>query len=62
MDNSAQNADEGRGKRRNASGSRMQTLNRRFLNGTSQQIREDRERQELKRLSTGRKRNQLRCR
>ena len=35
MDNSAQDADEGRGKLRNAPGSRMQALNRRCLNETS---------------------------
>ena len=62
MDNSAQNADEGRGKLRHAPGSCMQTLNRRYLNGTSLSIRKDRERRELKRLSTGRKKNQLGCR
>ena len=62
MDTLAQNADEGRGKLRNAPGSRMQVLIRRSLNGTSHTIREGRERRELKRLSTGRKKNQSRCR
>ena len=48
----APDGEEGRGYLRKASASRMQILNRGFLNGTSHTIRKDRELRELKRLST----------
>ena len=55
------NADEGCGKLQNALARRMQSLNQRCPNETSHLLRKERERRELKRLSTCRKRNQLRC-
>jgi len=61
VDDLVRNADEGRDKRRNSPASSMYALNRRFLNETSLRVRKDRERRELKRLSTCRKRNQSRC-
>jgi hypothetical protein len=57
-------AEEGRDKLRYAPASSMYALNRRFLNANripSGMILKDRQRRELKRLSTCRKRNQLGC-
>ena len=61
MDDLAQIADEECGKLQNALARRMQSLNQRFLNETSHILRKEGERRELKRLSTCRKINQLRC-
>ena len=52
MEDLVQDADEERGKLRNAPARRMQPLNRRSLNETSHLTREGEEPRELKRLST----------
>ena len=52
MEDLVQDTDEGRGKQRKASASRMRALNWRSPNETSQKTREGEEPRELKRLST----------